>query len=170
MQDATRAQLEFLDSELPRFEGCGAWERSHIPRYVSRMFLVPKPGDNHWHLIIDLCELNRYCSEFTMTCETLKRLRHMSRPGDNFVSLDLTDGYYYTLGTREEDRDYCTVNYRGSMWRLACLPMGWSGSAYYFCKLTHVFTNYLRRPPSPTPATAPTSGRPSKRFLQNARW
>jgi hypothetical protein len=73
------------------------------------MFLVPKPGNNQWRLIIDLRELNRYCSTFTMTCETLKHLRHLSRPGDFFVSLDLNDGYY-TLGIREEDRDYFTVN------------------------------------------------------------
>jgi hypothetical protein len=44
MLDATPAQLEFLNSELPRFEACGAWERSDNPRYVSRMFLVPKPA------------------------------------------------------------------------------------------------------------------------------
>jgi hypothetical protein len=49
-----------------------------------------------------------------MTCETLKHLRHLSRPGDFFVSLDLTDGYY-SLGIREEDRDNFTVNYRGAM-------------------------------------------------------
>jgi hypothetical protein len=85
-----------------------------------------------------------------MTCETLKHLRHLSRPGDYFVSLDLTDGYY-TLGIWEEDHDYFTVNYRGTLWRLACLPMGWSGASYYFCKLTQVFTNHLRRPPPPTP-------------------
>jgi hypothetical protein len=106
-------------------------------------------------VIIDLRELNRYCSELKMTCETLKHLRHMSRPGDYFVSLDLTDGYYTLDGIREEDRDYFTVNYRGAMWRLACLPMGWSGSAYYFCKLTHVFTSHLHRSPPPTPATTP---------------
>jgi hypothetical protein len=57
-----------------------------------------------------------------MTCETLKHLRHFSRPGDNFVSLDRTDGYY-TFGIREEDNDYFTVNYRGTMWRLAFFPM-----------------------------------------------
>jgi hypothetical protein len=74
-------------------------------------------------LIIDLRELNRYYSEFPMICETLKHLRRLSRPGDYFVSLDLTYGYY-TLGIREEDRDYFTVNYRGSLWRLACLLMG----------------------------------------------
>jgi hypothetical protein len=131
------------------------------------MFVVPKPGFNQWRLIIDLRELNRYCSTFNMTCETLKHLRPLSRPGDYFVSLDLTDGYY-TLGIREEDRGYFTVNYRGTLWRLACLLMGWSGSAYYFCKLTQVFTNHLRRPPPPTPASTPVA-RPSKRFLRNAQ-
>jgi hypothetical protein len=104
-----------------------------------------------------------------MTCETLKHLRHMSLPSDYFVSIDLTDGYY-TLGIREEDRDYFTVNYRGNMWHLVCLPMGWSGSASYLCKLTQVFTNYLRRPPPPFRAASSTVGRPSKRFLRNARW
>jgi hypothetical protein len=131
MLDATPSQVEFLNSKLPRFEACGAWELSHNPRYVSCMFLVPKPGHNQWRLIIDLRDLKRYCSTFNMTCETLKHLRHMSRPSDYSVSLDLTDGYY-TLGIREEDRDHFTVNYRGTMWRLACLPMGLSGSAYYF--------------------------------------
>jgi hypothetical protein len=49
--------------------------------------------------------------------------------------------------------------------------MGWSGSAYYFSKLTQVFTNHLRHPPTPTPASTPDSARrPSKRFLRNARW
>jgi hypothetical protein len=167
MLDATPSQLQFLNSELPRFEACGAWERSHNPRYVSRMFLVPKHGHNQWRLIIDLRELNRYFSTFNMTCETLKHLRHMSRPGDYSVSLYLTDGYY-TLGVREEDRDYFTVNYRGTMWRLTCLPMGWSGSADYSCKLTQVFTNHLRRPPPPTPMSTPSRARPSKRFLRNA--
>jgi hypothetical protein len=33
----------------------------------------------------------------------------LSRPGDYFVSLDLTDKYY-TLGIREEDRDSFTAN------------------------------------------------------------
>jgi hypothetical protein len=104
-----------------------------------------------------------------MTSETLNHLRHHSRPCDYFVSLDLTDGYY-TLGIREEDRDYFTVNYRGTLWRLACLPMGRSGSAYYFFKLTQVFTNHLRRPPPPTLPSTLAHVRPSKGFLRNARW
>jgi hypothetical protein len=120
-------------------------------------------------LIIDLRELNNYCAEFNLSCETLKHLRHMSRPGEYFVSLDLADGYY-TLGIREEDRDFFTVNYRCELWRLACLPMEWSGSAYYLCKLTQTFTNYLRRPPTPPTTNTATPHKPSRRFLRNIRW
>jgi hypothetical protein len=53
------------------------------------MFLVPKPGVNKWSVIIDLRQLNTYCSEYNPTCETLEHLRHMSRPNDHFYSLDL---------------------------------------------------------------------------------
>jgi hypothetical protein len=58
MLNATPTHLEFLDSDLIRFETCGAWERLHNPRDVFRMFVVPKPGHKQWRLIIDLRELN----------------------------------------------------------------------------------------------------------------
>eukprot|EP00873_Tetraselmis_striata_P027433 jgi/Tetstr1/447697/TSEL_035054.t1 len=77
-----------------------------------------------------------------MSYETLKHLRHLARAGDWFVSMDLADGYY-ALGIREEDRDFFTVNYRGELWRLACLPMA-------------------------LPPTAPS--KPTRRFLRNTRW
>jgi hypothetical protein len=93
----------------------------------------------------------------------------MSRPGDYFVSLDLADGYY-TLSIQEEDRDFFTLNYRGELWRLAYLPMCWSGSAYYFYKLTQTFTNYMRRPSTPPAAKTATPNKPSRRLLRNIRW
>eukprot|EP00873_Tetraselmis_striata_P022830 jgi/Tetstr1/443094/TSEL_031150.t1 len=171
MRDATQAQLDFMATELPRFEAIGAWERGHCNKWVSRMFLVPKPGTNKWRLIIDLRELNKWCKTFTMSYETLKHLRHLARAGDWFVSMDLADGYY-ALGIREEDRDFFTVNYRGELWRLACLPMGWTGSSYYFCKLTAAFTDYLRTPlKRRDPALPPTApSKPTRRFLRNTRW
>ena len=67
--------------------------------------------------------------DFNMTCETLKHLRHLSRPLDYVVFLDMADGYYPPC-IREADRDYFPVNYRGEPWHLDCLPVGWSGSAY----------------------------------------
>eukprot|EP00873_Tetraselmis_striata_P015326 jgi/Tetstr1/435590/TSEL_024493.t1 len=54
------------------------------------------------------------------------------------VSFDLADGYY-ALGINEADRDCFTVDYRGTLCRLAGLPMGWRRCSYYFCKLAEVF-------------------------------
>eukprot|EP00873_Tetraselmis_striata_P044967 jgi/Tetstr1/465231/TSEL_009935.t2 len=81
-----------------------------------------------------------------MSFETLTRLRHLARPGDYMLSIDLHDGFY-AVGIAPEDRDYFTVNYRGRLCdRLAGLPMGWSLSPYYFCSLTAAFNRHLRRP------------------------
>eukprot|EP00873_Tetraselmis_striata_P012112 jgi/Tetstr1/432376/TSEL_021773.t1 len=61
------------------------------------------------------------------------------------LSMDQHDGFY-AVGTAPEDRDYFTVNYRGKLYRLAGLPMGWSLSSYCFCSLTAAFKHHLRRP------------------------
>eukprot|EP00873_Tetraselmis_striata_P022348 jgi/Tetstr1/442612/TSEL_030708.t1 len=128
MRDATQAQLDFVATELPRFRAIGAWGRGRCDKWVSRMFLVPNPGTNKWRLIIDLRELNKWCKTLKMSYETLKHLRHLARACNWFVSMDLADGYY-ALGIREEDRNFFTVNYRGELWRLECLSMGWTGSS-----------------------------------------
>jgi hypothetical protein len=69
MKDANQPQLDFLATELPRFETCGAWERAYNTRYAFRMLLVPKPGVNKWRMIIDSREINSYCAELNMSCE-----------------------------------------------------------------------------------------------------
>jgi hypothetical protein len=58
MNDATQPELDFLATEHPWFEACGACERAYNTPYVSRMFLIPKPGVNKWRMIINLRELN----------------------------------------------------------------------------------------------------------------
>jgi hypothetical protein len=83
--------------------------------------------------------------------------------------MDLADSYY-ALGIREEDRDLFTVTYRGELWRLACMPMGWSRSANYSCKLTQAFTSYHRRMDTPPTAWRFTPQKPTRRFIRNIRW
>jgi len=112
MLDATPPQLAFMETELSRFLAVGAWERGSCSRWVSRLFLVPKPGVNQWRLIIDLRHLNRMCVRKRLKFETLANLRHLTRRGDYMFSWDLQDGYY-ALGIAPEDRDFFTVNYRG---------------------------------------------------------
>jgi hypothetical protein len=117
MLDAAHEQLNFTDSELPSTVQSSAWEPGQRNKWVSMNCLAPKPGENKWRLIIDLRPPNKYCKEHELTYETLKDLNNLTRAGSWMVSFDLTDGYY-TLGIREENRNFITVNYRGTVYRL----------------------------------------------------
>eukprot|EP00873_Tetraselmis_striata_P021425 jgi/Tetstr1/441689/TSEL_029913.t1 len=159
MGDATPTQLEFMDGELARFPAVGAWERGYCAKWLSRMFLVPKHGTNKWRLIIDLRPLNRYCETRDLSFESLSHLRNLARLGDYMLQMDLQDGFY-AVGVAHEDKDFFTVDYRGTLYRLAGLPMGWSLSPYYFCQFTNVLTRALRR----NPAEADGTPIPRRRF------
>jgi hypothetical protein len=49
--DATPEQLTFVEAELARFVETETWERTICSTYVSRLFLVAKPGNNQWRFI-----------------------------------------------------------------------------------------------------------------------
>eukprot|EP00873_Tetraselmis_striata_P012481 jgi/Tetstr1/432745/TSEL_022111.t1 len=100
-----------------------------------------------------------------MRFETLRRLRYLAKRGDWAFSFDLQDGYY-ALGLREDVRDFFTINVRGTLWRFAALPMGWSLSPYYFCTLMAVMVRYMRQPDF---ATYSSYGRPFRRRLRRRK-
>eukprot|EP00873_Tetraselmis_striata_P033475 jgi/Tetstr1/453739/TSEL_040692.t1 len=89
MEDATPERLCFMDDDIARFLASGPWEKGHCPRWVSRLFLVPKPGVNKWRLVIDMHPLNRYCDERNMSFEALTRLRHLAQTGGYILSMDM---------------------------------------------------------------------------------
>eukprot|EP00873_Tetraselmis_striata_P022024 jgi/Tetstr1/442288/TSEL_030429.t1 len=133
MEDETLDQLRFMDGELARFLASGAWEEGNCYRWVSLLFLVIEPDVNKWRLNIDMQPLNRYCEEQDLCFETLlTRLRHLARPGDYMPSMAMHDGVY-AVGIASKHRNYCTVDYRGKLYRLVGLFMVWSLSLYYFC-------------------------------------
>eukprot|EP00873_Tetraselmis_striata_P028712 jgi/Tetstr1/448976/TSEL_036201.t1 len=82
-------------------------------------------------------------------------LRHLTKKGDYMFSFfDLKDGFY-PLGTAQTDRDFFTVDIRGTLYRLAGLPMGWSLSPYYFITSTEVVVRHMRTPElEPAPAAS----------------
>jgi hypothetical protein len=173
--DATPEQLTFVEAELARFVETGAWERTTCNKYVSRLFLVAKPGNNQWRFIIDLRHMNKFCVKIRLRMESLQGVRHLTRKGDYMFSFDLKDGFY-ALGIVPEQREFLTVNVRGQLYRLAGLPMGWSLSLYHFCAFTDTFLRHLRQPDPggfTTHQGRPTqldNDRPSKRFLRHTRW
>eukprot|EP00873_Tetraselmis_striata_P043005 jgi/Tetstr1/463269/TSEL_008194.t1 len=102
MLDATPAQLTFLEGELARFVESGAWELGTCRKWVSRLFLVPKPGVTQWRCIIDLRVLNSYCVRKRFKMETLLGVRHLTKKRDYMFSFDLQDGFY-ALGIAEAE-------------------------------------------------------------------
>lgn len=107
-----------MDKKLPRFVRAGAWERR-----VSQLLLVPRPCTTKWRLVIGLRELNDYRRDHPYSYETMKLVTNLSREGDRMVSFDPADGHY-TLGINEADRDFFTLDCRGTLYRMARLPMG----------------------------------------------
>jgi hypothetical protein len=70
------------------------------------------------------------------------------------VSFDLADGYY-TLGIREEDRDFFTVNYRGTLYILAGFRWAGNAAVTIFAGLpkflSGTYANHCKTPPDTTP-------------------
>jgi hypothetical protein len=81
--------------------------------FISRLFLVPKPGKNHWRLIYDLRHIIDYCTRKHINMVTLLCVRHLlTRHGDYMFGFDMHDGFY-APGIAPEYRDYFTVNVCG---------------------------------------------------------
>jgi hypothetical protein len=145
--DATPEQLTFVEAELARFVMTGAWERTTCNKYVSRFFLIAKPGNYQWRFIVDLRHLNNFCVKKRLRMESLLGVRHLTRKGNYMFSFDLKDEFY-ALGIVPEQIDFLTVNVRGQRYCLAGLPMGWSLSPYHFCAITE---NIRTTPPTTRP-------------------
>jgi hypothetical protein len=92
-------------------------------RWVSRAFLVPKPAGTGWRLIVHLKEINKACQTRKMKMETLRSLRLIATPGDQWVSFDLKNGFY-SLAIAPQDRECFNVNLDGKLQQFCALPMG----------------------------------------------
>ena len=89
----TSDQLPSLTKNLQQLLDVGAIEPGTCGKFVSRAFLVPKPGGK-WRLVVDLRHVNTFLRKAPCRFETLKRLRNMVEDDDWMVSLDLQDGFY----------------------------------------------------------------------------
>jgi hypothetical protein len=91
------------------------------------------------------------------------------------LSFDLKDGFY-ALGIVLKQRDFLTVNVRGQLYMLACLPMGWLLNPYNVCAFTKTFMHHLRQLypggfiRNAGPPTHPDGRVHSKRCLRHTRW
>jgi hypothetical protein len=162
--DLDATQQAFLVRERARcLHEVGSWEPCTDRSFVSRAFLVPKPGvSNKWRMVVDLRPLNAYCRAFRQRCETLSRLRTLARRNDWMVSFDLQDGYNL-LGIHPADRTYFAFDIQGELFCCSALPFGWNYSAYAFSSAVRVWVAWMRAPLSvavPLPDARPSAAEP----------
>lgn len=147
LRGLTPQQTDYLRPELQRLFNTGALEPATSDRYVTRCFLVPKPGQpNKWRLVIDLRYVNLHLRKQSTRMETLKSLRHLAQSEDYLFSIDLQDGFN-CVPVHPDDRKFLTVHVEGfGLMQFAALPFGLTSSPYAFCKVMRTFVQALRAP------------------------
>ena len=181
--DLPAAQSAFLEAEIRRCFGTGAWEaaptdeRSHI----SRVHLVPKkvpPGHPpKWRVVVNLRPTNACCRERGCRYESLAQLQRLANPGDWMISFDLQDGYHQ-VGIHPEHRRYMTFALPPPpddptgpprYVRCAALPFGWTSSPRVFTKVMRVMVRLLRTPLAPSGADLRQAGAAQRRLVMRVR-
>ena len=112
------------------------------PGFYSRLFLVPKKGDQ-WRPIIDLSTLNGFLDIQSFKMETSASIRASVQPGHWGVSLDLTDAYFH-VPIHPNSRKYLRFCLNNQVFQFRALPFGLSTAPRVFTKLMAVVGAYLR--------------------------
>ncbi|KAK3234392.1 hypothetical protein CYMTET_55334 [Cymbomonas tetramitiformis] len=115
------------------------------PTHVSRAFLVKKPGENKWRLVVDFRWMNSFCVKSKVKMETLKKLRPLVEPGDWCFSFDLQDGYH-AVGIDPDFQKCMQFDLQGELFQCTALPFGWSDAPRIFVKFMKVLVEALRSP------------------------
>ena len=141
----TPPQQTWLEEELKRCLGTGAWRYTNRATHVSRAFIVEH--NNKLRLVFNLRHINDHCRKYAVRYEPLSAMRRDSAKFDWMWSIDLTDAYHH-IGLHEDDVHYFTfeLEIRGVVHRL-CTPtlnFGWTNSPAVFTECCRVPTRFLR--------------------------
>ena len=117
-------------------------EESHQGFY-SRYFLIPKKGGASLRPILDLRVLNRHLRKYTFRMLTHKVLCRSIRPGDWFVTIDLSDAYFH-IAIYPAHRKFLRFAYRGRAYEYQAIPFGLSLAPRVFTRCVEAALSPLR--------------------------
>ncbi|XP_034567334.1 uncharacterized protein LOC117832353 [Notolabrus celidotus] len=96
-------------------------------------FLVPKKGSTSLRPILDLRVLNKHLQKYTFRMLTHKVLCRSIRPGDWFVTIDLTDAYF-NIAIYPSHRRFLKFAYQGKAYEYQVIPFGLALAPRVFTK------------------------------------
>jgi hypothetical protein len=177
MRDVAQQQLDFMDSELPRFLRSGAWEPGERSIWVSRIFLVPKPGESKWRLIIDLRPMNKVLqglqthvrdTQAPQEPDACRRLDGLLRPRGRPLHTGHTGTWHRLLyGKLSRHAVPSSRSFNGlEMQHLLFLPAYRS----FYPSFTRTAAQPHRAHPRTSTNQQPTRPKPPRRYLRSSRW
>ena len=111
--------------------------------FYSRYFLIPKKGSASLRPILDLRVLNRHLRKYTFRMLTHKGLCRSIRPGDWFVTIDLSDAYFH-IAIYPAHRKFLRFAYQGKAYEYQAIPFGLSLAPRVFSKCVEAALSPLR--------------------------
>ena len=111
--------------------------------FYSRYFLIPKKGSSSLRPILDLRVLNRHLRKYTFRMLTHKVLCRSVRPGDWFVTIDLSDAYFH-IAIHPTHRKFLRFAYQGRAYEYQAIPFGLSLAPRVFSKCVEAALSPLR--------------------------
>ena len=129
------AKRKLLQEEIKALQNKKAIEliQPGKPAFWSRMFLVPKTG-NQWRPIIDLSILNQYLRAPKFHMETPESIRLAIQPNDWAISIDLADAYLH-IPIHRDHRKYLAFAYQNQVWQFSALAFGLSPAPWIFTRV-----------------------------------
>ena len=112
-------------------------------KFISHIFPVPKRSPGEYRIIFDLTELNFYVRKEHFKMDSISDIMEMIKPGDFFVSIDLTDAYY-CIAMHILSIPYLTFIFLNIYYQFICLPQGLSSAPRIFTKVMRVVLAHLR--------------------------
>ena len=137
-------QVRFLDTEINKLLKSGAVSRSvNKPHCVNALGCVPKKNKS-FRLIVDLRPLNVNIQVPYFKNEGIDVVCDSLLPNDEFVSIDLKDGFHH-LSIHPEHRRYLGFQWKKQYYVFNVLPFGCNVSPYYFNKTIRTVVQFLRQ-------------------------
>ena len=132
-------------TKITKMLACGAiiTVQPDHDQFLSSIFPVPKRALNEYRIILDLSELNDFVRKISFKMDSLDFIITMIRPGDFFVSIDISDAYY-AVAMNIISMPYLTFMFLNVLYQFTCLPQGLTSAPRIFTKILRYVLIYLR--------------------------
>ena len=96
-------------------------------QFISHIFPVPKKAIGEYRIIFDLSELNTYVRKIHFKMDRIADIMSLIKPGDFFVSIDLSDAYY-SFAMHIISLPFLTFYFLKVYYQFTCMPQGLSSA------------------------------------------